>query len=288
MGNPLVSVISSIVDPLYDLLTKTEDFRAIAAAIGLPGARMHMATALYAMHRAFRARHGAIIETTVALNSMLRHADIAADLPSRFFVPPFPACYVHFNEGLQIQPEEETSGCQTRIVGVYVLAHDGLAHLGEQSNPLNGEILDFETARRWGINEGSAFKKLDLLVVIDELEADGGGNRRVFCTELVVASDSDVPLLDVIRSRRRADVAEIKVRWPSHVLMSAIEHLSKVFLYMGLSEARRIEVNEARDASKKVAGLGPKSVPKRRGNFAISTIASSLARQSGSIINILA
>ncbi len=41
-------------------------------------------------------------------------------------------------------------------------------------------------------------------------------------------------------------------------LQKGLEHLAKVFLYMSLSEARRIDFNEADKEAKKLENLGPK------------------------------
>mgnify|MGYP001225648955 CR=1 FL=1 len=256
MNNPLASIVSSIAKPLYERLTASDNLLAICDALGMPGWRMHLGTSLYAMHRAFRARNGAIIETTEALDGMLGHADIAADLPASMFAAPFVATYVHFSgRGLEIVLPP-ASGCrEARVVGVYVLANDGIAHLGEEGDPFKGEILNFETAEHWSVAEGDPFKKLEFLIVVDQTDDDGEAFRRFAATEFVVSLNTQEPVLNFIRGRRKVGG---DADWLADALIITVEHLAKVFLYMGLTDARKTLLPDADLESARIAGLGQK------------------------------
>lgn len=250
--NPLTSVITTIPRSFHDLISQSTLSKQIASALGLAD-NLEAETAKYAIHRAFRVRKGALIEETPALHDMLEHADIAADLPSRFFKTPFPACYIHFGRPILISAEDR--GGSARIVGAYVLSHEGKAHLGPDGNPHEGQILDFITAKRWGISEGVQYKKLEFLVVFEETLEDGSIAQAFLGTEFVVEAEDDTSLIEVIRRRKKPDARQ---DWAAETLLLTVNHLAKVVLYMGLASIRRVEINDRTAALRQLEVLGAK------------------------------
>ncbi|MCC7546015.1 MAG: hypothetical protein IT506_11060 [Aquabacterium sp.] len=251
--NPLTSVVTTIPRSFHDLMSQSTLSMQVASALGLSD-KLEADTAKYAMHRAFRVRKGALIEETPALHDMLAHADIAADLPSRFFKTPFPACYVHFGRPLLISAEDRVGSA--RIVGAYVLSHEGKAHLGPDGNPHEGQVLDFITAKRWGINEGDQYKKLEFLVVFEETLDAGSIDQAFLGTDFVIGmTDDDASLIEVIRRRRKPDADQ---DWAAEALLFTVNHLAKVFLYMGLASIRRVEINDRTAALRQLEVLGAK------------------------------
>ncbi len=151
--------LNQIAKDIYDFLNINET-KNLLLAVGLPGTYYLQALTWYLYHHQFKALKGALIETTDSLNRMLSCSDIAEDLPIKLFTAPFQSTYVHFGNGISAYEDENET---IKIVGAYVLYQEGVAHLGAPANPLNGELLNYEGAKNFGIKEGDYYKKVDVI-----------------------------------------------------------------------------------------------------------------------------
>ena len=252
--NHLVSVGCHIAEHFVKLLTSSPDLVAIMSALGFTKDSLTRGIALFAMNKFFRGRKGPVIETTPALEDMLVNADIASDLPVSFFAAPYSSVYIHFGKKLKVVPSEPGAS-PSFIVGAYVTCIEVEAHIGDKGNPMAGEVLDTESAHYLGIKEGDRVKRIEVLTIVQWPEDDGSAECNCLMMEAVVKVDSEEPLIATLRNRmlRREGPPEI-----ANMLEQSIEHISKIFLYLGLSGVRVQHDLSHTDQVAKISELGQK------------------------------
>lgn len=72
----------------------------------------------------FASQPSVLIEPTLALQHMLAHSDVGADIPIGLLRPPLPASFIRFGPALQqaTEPVQLRRAASSRIEGVYVFA----------------------------------------------------------------------------------------------------------------------------------------------------------------------
>lgn len=245
LANPGWNVSKGVAWEVNQMLLQSPQDQMRAVGL-ITGDKMQFAAADYCANQAFRARTGAIIETTPALDRMLQDSDISADLPVRFFAAPYKSNYVHFGRPVAIEGGDHKG----KVVGVYVFFNETIAILGE-GTPNDGHFMHPESAALWGIKEGEKAKYIEFTAVIHSASVDGGVNVRFLSTWVYMPSDSDMSIERVLaESQGTAGMMD--------TIRPILAHVAKVFLYMGLTDMRSERVDELARAKKSVDALGPK------------------------------
>lgn len=182
----------------------------------------------------FDRKSGALIETTPVLDTLLMHSDLDATLPMQLFSPPFPAQYVRVDRATAEQlasPEDRVN--RRWIDGVFCFA----------SRPeSSGSPNDFVTV-------------IELVIVYKK--NDKGISARMLRGPLILPDETVTDWVDSIlvphTGKRTAG---------DESLLKLINYMVKVFLYLGLKDARKVVGTEYSAALGRLAALGPKKQAK--------------------------
>jgi hypothetical protein len=183
----------------------------------------------------FERKHGALIETTPALDTLLMHSDIDDTLPMHLFSPPFNAQYLRLNRSTAEHfMTVEDCADQRWIDGIFCFV----------SKPGSS-------------NDSSKFIPVIELVII-YVTKDKGIRAQLLRGPLIAPDETVTQWTDAI-------LAPHGQRTPQDdVLMKLINNMVKVFLYLGLKDARRAMSSEYSAALKRLAAVGPKKQAKLR------------------------
>jgi hypothetical protein len=173
----------------------------------------------------FWARRGVIIEPTDALEQMLVASDLGEDLPADVFRPPFPACFIRFGKAFHRATTDSGRN-------------------GPDDRPMHG-VYVFETVR-----EQQRALTLISLFVDDEPPMFYANS-----IELIFGDESQ-SLAKLIRETCEADADE------SAHFESIAQIVAKVFLYMSLPQAVRIEERDYTAVRDRLNRIGPKKAAK--------------------------
>lgn len=217
---PLNAVLEKVMACMQDC-SDADGWRSTAANMALQ----------VGVNIAFECKRGTIIESTPALETLLTHADVDVTLPMGMFAPPFAAQYVHF--GPEAARVLRCPGCRDdQIVfdGVFCFLSQSPNHPGVASE-----------------------RELELIFV-------GKHNDRYSGYYLLRApvGASDKPVVDWI------DAIFKQHEGPGHEeidrlrLLEAVSFVVKLFLYLGLKDARQVVQTAYSQTLKKMAHIGPK------------------------------
>lgn len=174
---------------------------------------------LYCLHK------GTVIEATPALESLLANSDVDLGLPMSMVAPPFAAQYLHFGE----------------------LA---MRHLTPPASSMPGHVFDGAFCFFGPRADAPGRWRLELILISKR------GDR--YSGQVTLAGETD-----------RGDMS--LGQWMEWVLGAAdgrldddcreamhavVSYVVKLFLYMGLKNARRVELNDRDDVLKRAKGLG--------------------------------
>lgn len=169
-------------------------------------------------------RPHAVIEPTVGLQQLLAHADLSEDIPLDFLRPPLPACYIRIGPTLrQALTPPPSQANYDPIQGVYV----------------------FEAIR-------NTQRALSFVPIY----ACAGQSMRNFHSIDLLAIDEESSVLD--------DIQKVCVHTPdfaSHY-QAVVQLCTKVFLYMGLSQAQRFDESAYSETVAQLKRVGPKRAAK--------------------------
>jgi len=177
---------------------------------------------------------GALIETTPALDALLLHSDLDGSVPMRMFSPPFRAQYLRLHRSTAEQlasPEDRAKQCWIDGVFCFVSRPEPSCHPAE------------------------------FVTVIELVTVYSTSNQRISAHMLrgpVIAPDESVThwadaILSPQQGKRTAqDDVEVKL----------INYMAKVFLYLGLKDARKQIGADHSTALKRLAAVGPKKQAK--------------------------
>lgn len=182
----------------------------------------------------FERKHGALIETTPALDALLMQSDIDDTLPMQLFSPPFDAQYIQLNRAAaeHFRTLEDCAKGRS-IEGIFCFV----------SRPSPPE------------NRNEFITVIELMVVYASKDTE-------ISTRLVRG-----PLLspeETVMEWAQGILTPESGQRATHddVLIKLINNMVKVFLYLGLKDARK-EVNTEHSAAlKRLAGVGPKKQAK--------------------------
>ena len=182
----------------------------------------------------FERKHGALIETTPALDALLMQSDIDDTLPMQLFSPPFDAQYLQLNR----TTAEHFRTLEDRAKGRWI---EGIFCFMSRPGPSD--------------NRKEFITVIELMVVY--ASNDRGISTRLLRGPLLSLDETVMEWAEGIltpeNGQRTTD---------DDVLIKLINNMVKVFLYLGLKDARK-EVNAEHSAAlKRLAGVGPKKQAK--------------------------
>jgi hypothetical protein len=182
----------------------------------------------------YERRRGALIETTRAIDTLLRHCDLDESLQMRFFAPPFANQYLRLDRNLAEEFLTTNDRANLRwIDGVFCFL---------TTEPATEERNAVETM-------------LELVVVYNNNHHGIGTNTlcaRIKSPEQSVTDWVNGIFLAQNGRRNEGDEAMCKL----------MNFMAKVFLYLGLKDARKEMNTEYSAAIKRLEGLGPKKKAK--------------------------
>jgi hypothetical protein len=182
----------------------------------------------------FERKRGALIETTPELDTLLMHSDIDDTLPMHLFSPPFAAQYLHLNRA--------------------TAEHFGTAEDCTEQRWIDG-IFCF-VSKPSSSDDANKFIPVIELVIIYVAKYEGIQAQLlrgpVITPDETVTQWADAILAPPGRQRTPQD----------DVLMKLISNMVKVFLYLGLKDARKEVSSEYSDALKRLVAVGPKKQAK--------------------------
>jgi hypothetical protein len=182
----------------------------------------------------FERKRGALIETTPALDTLLMHSDIDDTLPMHLFSPPFNAQYLrlHRPAAEQFRTTEDRAS-QRWIDGIFCF----VSRPGAANNPNN-------------------FVTVIELVIIYVTHAKGI-SAQLLRGPLTTPDETVTEWSNAILTPQGGQ------RTPQDdALMKLINNMVKVFLYLGLKDARKELDTEYSAALKRLAAVGPKKQAK--------------------------
>ncbi len=193
-------------------------------------------------------RGGIILRATDALEMLLAHTDVDAEMPISLFQPPHPALYVHFGPTWR-----------SRVHGVLgpVLA---LADAKPEQVVAHGCYL--LQSRKYCPSCGQTNRAIGLYVVVEFLDQPGiyvlgGGADETL-------HDEDAPLTDIlVRKLDGSDEIKLFGELPSVL----VDLLAKLFLFMQSDAARCVRHDDLAAMTLRLANVGSKKAAKlqRRG-----------------------
>jgi hypothetical protein len=182
----------------------------------------------------FERKRGALIETTPALDTLLMHSDIDDTLPMQLFSPPFSAQYLQMNRATA-EHFRTADDCadQRWIDGIFCFV----------SKPASSDDPD-------------KFIPVIELVII-HVSKDKGISAQLLRGPMITPDETVTQWADAILAPQG------RQRTPQDaVLMKLINNMVKVFLYLGLKDARREISSEYSAALKRLTAVGPKKQAK--------------------------
>ena len=182
----------------------------------------------------FDRKNGALIETTPALDALLMQSDIDDTLPMQLFSPPFDAQYLQLNRATAEQFRKLDDRAKGRwIEGIFCFV----------SRPSSFD------------NRNEFITVIELMIVY--ASNDRGISARLLRGPLLSPEETVIEWAEGILTPENGQRAT-----DDDVLIKLINNMVKVFLYLGLKEARK-EVNTEHSAAlKRLAGVGPKKQAK--------------------------
>lgn len=181
-------------------------------------------------------KNGALIETTPALDALLMQSDIDDALPMQLFSPPFDAQYLQLNRATV----EHFRTLEDRAKGRWI---EGVFCFASRPGPSDSRN-EFITV-------------IELMIVY--ASNDRGISTRLLRGPLLTPEETVMEWAEGIlapeNGHRSAD---------DDVLIKLINNMVKVFLYLGLKDARKELKPEHSIALKRLAGVGPKKQAKLR------------------------
>ena len=177
----------------------------------------------------YECKRGALIETTPVLDTLLLHSDLDDTLPMRFFAPPYAAQYLRL----------------TREVADQFATEDDKAH----RRWIDG-IFCFLTPAASSATMSEAKPVLELVIVYNNHEAGIG----TYTMHAPIRSPDQtvgqwVSAISLFEHGRPAAADDDRIQ--------VINYLVKVFLYLGLKDARKTVCTEYSTALKQLAARGP-------------------------------
>lgn len=178
----------------------------------------------------FERKCGALLETTPALDALLMQSDIDDTLPMQLFSPPFDAQYLQLNR----TTAEHFRTPDDRISGRWIEGIFSFVSRPSSSDERNEFITVIELVIVYATNDKGISAQLlrGPLLTPDETVVQWA--RGILMGQDVHRTPDDDPL------------------------MKLINNMVKVFLYLGLKDARKEVNTEHSDALKRLAGVGPK------------------------------
>lgn len=179
----------------------------------------------------FECKRGAIIESTPTLETLLIHSDVDETLPMGMFAPPFAAQYVHFGA-------EAASVLRCPACGDDDIVFDGVFCFVSQSPIHPGDPSE---------------RELELIFI-------GKCNDRCAGYYLLCApiGASDQPVVDWIDAIFKLHVGSGHDETERRRLLEAVNFVVKLFLYLGLKNARQVVETSYTQAQKRLEHIGPK------------------------------
>lgn len=170
---------------------------------------------------------GTVIAATPALESLLTHSDIDLSLPMSMVAPPYAAQYVYFGE-------------------------QASRHLKAPNATLPGHMFDgaYCFLTREVRHDASIRWMLELVFVTKRNGRHNGQITLVGETDRGSASVGEW-LGEVLGAAEAALVDECR-----EAMHAAVSYVVKLFLYMGLRQARLVEHDDYADALRRATGLG--------------------------------
>lgn len=227
------------------------------AHFGLIGAH-NMGSYLLTLARArLRAQGDPIVQLTPALQAMLAETDLASDLPAGFFRSPSPIAYIELARPNPLRLPNEYSGlheCEGAYLGLFELpaGHDVFAFSAQN------EALKLDPSKPVRVVEivvtGSPIGKQHVL-------DDASDNL------MLLIQDEDECLQQVLDRHIAWYLDPMAYEQPGMAPLSTedvemirpvMDLLAKALLYLNLSEAEKLTVNERSDLQRKRKGLGQK------------------------------
>jgi len=184
----------------------------------------------------YECKRGTLIETTQALDTLLLHSDLEDTLPMRFFAPPYTTQYLRLTWDVADQLATEDDKAHRRWI-------DG--------------VFCFLTPAASSTTISEAGPVLELVIVYNNDET-GIGTYTMHAP--IRSPDQTVEQW----------VSEISLSEHGHTAagddgrIRVISYLVKVFLYLGLKDARKAACTDYGMALKQLAARGPKKQAKLR------------------------
>jgi hypothetical protein len=178
----------------------------------------------------FERKRGALIETTPALDTLLMHSDIDDTLPMHLFSPPFNAQYLRLHRATAEHfTTAEDYASQRWIDGIFCF----VSKPGSSTNPNN-----FVTV-------------IELVIIYNT--NDKGISAQLLRGPLIAPDETVTQWADAILMPQGGQRTH-----HDDALMKLINNMVKVFLYLGLKDARKELDTEYSTALKRLAAVGPK------------------------------
>lgn len=194
------------------------------------------------MVKAGRARQ---LQTTDALEELLRHSDFGSDVPGSWFRTPYPGVYIEFGSRRDFPVTMRHPESGAHIVEGCYLFEGGvrLAERGADSEPVRGYDV---------IICGSAAGKKS---VLDD----------VYVHMAIAIEDEDEPVTSLVKRT----IEQFRKRTGGvpndEAFLPVIEHVAKVLVYLNTAEARRMVVTEGTEAGRRIAAIkSPAKIEKAR------------------------
>jgi hypothetical protein len=182
----------------------------------------------------FERKRGALIETTAELDTLLMHSDIDDTLPMHLFSPPFSAQYLRLNRATAEHFRTAEDCVEQRwIDGIFCFMSKP-----DSSDDTNKFIPVIE-------------------LVIIYVTKDKGIRAQLLRGPMITPDETAAQWTNAILRPQGG-----KPTLQDAVLMKLISNMVKVFLYLGLKDARREVSSEHSDALKRLAAVGPKKQAK--------------------------
>ncbi len=184
------------------------------------------------MVKAGRARQ---LQTTDALEQLLRHSDFGCDVPGGWFRTPYPGVYIEFGSrrDFPVSMRHPESGVHV-VEGCYLF--EGCARLadrGADSEPVRGYDV---------IICGSAAGKEG---VLDD----------VYVHMAIAIEDENEPIISLVKRT----IEQFRKRTGGvpndEAFLPVIEHVAKVLVYLNTAEARRLVETEGTEAIRRIAAI---------------------------------
>jgi hypothetical protein len=188
----------------------------------------------------FERKCGALIETSPALDTLLMHSDIDDTLPMHLFSPPFSAQYLRLNRTTaEYFRTAEDCAEQRWIDGIFCFV----------SKPGSSDDSD------------KFIPVIELVIIY--VTKDKGIRAQLLRGPMIKPDETVTQWIDAIL------VPQGRQRTPEDdLLMKLINNMVKVFLYLGLKDARREMSSEYSDALKRLGAVGPKKQAKLQRHIA--------------------